>query len=126
MRGGSRRAKPPADAGRSGKIVADQSAPSTGMNLGAAFRDTTRNAQRVLVIEPGMLGDALHLIPALWELRRSYPEAELHVLCSPVGAEVQEMAGVAHKLWVLPQARRERRLSEQLRVLRELRRRKFD
>ncbi len=90
------------------------------------FFAATRDAQRVLVIDPGMLGDAVHLVPALWELRRHYSKAELHVVCSPVGAELHKMAGCADKLWPLPQARERRRVSEQLRVLLALRRLRFD
>src|SRR5690348_4412335 len=90
------------------------------------FFAATRDARRVLVLDPGMLGDTVHLIPALWELRRNYSKAELHVVCSPVGAELHELAGCAHRLWPLPQAREKRRASEQLRVLLMLRRLRFD
>jgi ADP-heptose:LPS heptosyltransferase len=96
------------------------------MNLGSGFYAATRDARRVLVIDPGMLGDTLHLLPALREVRRNYPQAEIHVVCSPVGAEVHQMPGVAHRLWVLPQARAQRRLAEQLRLLLALRRLRFD
>jgi ADP-heptose:LPS heptosyltransferase len=96
------------------------------MSPGAGFYSKTRKAHRVLVIDPGMLGDTLHLLPAMRELRRNYPEAELDVLCSPVGAELHRLAGFANRMWVLPQGREERRVTEQLRVLMELRRRRFD
>ena len=96
------------------------------MNPGAGFYSNTRGAHRVLVIDPGMLGDTLHLLPAMRELRRSYPDAELHVLCSPVGAELHRLAGFATRLWVLPQGREQRRLTQQLRLLFDLRRLRFD
>ena len=96
------------------------------MNPGTEFYSNTREARRVLVIDPGMLGDTLHLLPAMRQLRYSYPQAELHVLCSPVGAELHRMAGCASRLWVLPQGRQQRRLTEQLRVLIGLRRLRFD
>lgn len=96
------------------------------MKSATAFFDSTRTANRVLVIDPGMLGDTVHLLPALWELRRSYPKAELHVLCSPVGAEVLVMSGCADKLWILEQAHKRRTLAAQLRILAALRRLRFD
>jgi ADP-heptose:LPS heptosyltransferase len=96
------------------------------MKSAADFFALTRDARRVLVIDPGVLGDTVHRLPALWELRRNYPSAELHVLCSPVGAEVLELAGCADKLWILDQARERRSLAGQWRVLRALRRLRFD
>ena len=96
------------------------------MNPGAGFYSATRQARRVLVLDPGMLGDTLHLLPAMRELRRNYSRAELHVLCSPVGAELHRMAGHATQLWPLSQERKERRLGEQLRLLLTLRRLRFD
>jgi len=96
------------------------------MNPGAGFYPATREARRILVLDPGALGDTLHLLPAMRELRRNYPEAELHVLCSPVGAELHQMAGYANRLWPLSQDSKKRRLSEQLRLLLALRRLRFD
>ena len=96
------------------------------MNPGADFYPKTRQAHRVLVIDPGMLGDTLHLLPAMRELRRSYRNAELHILCSPVGAELHRLAGIGARLWVLPQGRAQRRLNQQVRMLLALRRLRFD
>ena len=96
------------------------------MKSATDFFNRTRGARRVLVIEPGMLGDTVHLLPALWELRRNYPEAELHVLCSPVGAQVLALAGCADKCWIQDQARKRRTLADQLRLLRTLRQQRFD
>jgi ADP-heptose:LPS heptosyltransferase len=86
----------------------------------------TRSAQRLLVIDPGQLGDTVHLVPALWELRRGYPNAEIHVISSPVGAEVLRMADCADFQWILDQAPERRRLFAQLQVLFALRRKQFD
>ncbi len=96
------------------------------MKSATDFFNRTRGARRVLVIEPGMLSNAVHLLPALWELRRNYPEAELHVLSSPVGAQVLALAGCADKCWIQDQARKRRTLADQLRLLRTLRRQRFD
>ena len=96
------------------------------MSAPADWYALTRAARRLLVIEPGMLGDTIHLLPALWELRRNYPQAELHVLCSPVGAEVLRLAGCTDRLWTLEQHRQRRRVTEQFRVLRALRSLRFE
>jgi hypothetical protein len=32
-----------------------------------------------MVLDLGFLGDTVHLLPALWMVRRAYPQAELHV-----------------------------------------------
>ena len=86
----------------------------------------TRAARRVLVIDPGMLGDAVHLVPALWDLRTNYPSAELQVVSSPVGCEVLRLAGCVDRQWVLEQAGERRRLGAQIRTLWALRRLRFD
>jgi ADP-heptose:LPS heptosyltransferase len=96
------------------------------MNAATEFYAVTRAARRVLVIDPGMLGDAVHLLPALHDLRRQYPQAELHTVSSPVGAQVLELAGCVDRQWVLEQASERRSLVKQLRVLRALRRLRFD
>ena len=90
------------------------------------FFAMSRAARRVLAIDLGVLGDTIHLLPAMWELRRNFPEAELHVLCSPVGAQVLALAGCADQLWSLDQARERRTLADQLGLLRTLRRLRFD
>ena len=96
------------------------------MNAIAQFHARTRGARRVLVIDPGMLGDAVHLVPALHDLRANYPVAELHVVSSPVGSEVLALAGSADRQWILEQAREKRTLRAQARVLVALRRLRFD
>jgi ADP-heptose:LPS heptosyltransferase len=96
------------------------------MKPAAEVQALTRAARRVLVIDPGMLGDAVHLVPALWVLRHNYPAAELHVVSSPVGFEVLQLAGCVDRQWVLEQAGERRRLAPQLRTLWALRRLRFD
>ncbi len=94
--------------------------------MSGEFYALTRDAARILVIEPGQLGDTIHLLPALWDLRHNYSRAEIHVVCSPVGAEILGMAGCVDRLWVLEQSRAKRSLSGQLEVLRALRKLRFD
>lgn len=96
------------------------------MNNGQTFAARTSSARRVLVLDPGALGDTVHLLPALWELRRHYAQAELHILSSPVGAEIISLAGCADRQWILPQSRDQRSLADQFRILSALRSLKFD
>ena len=44
------------------------------------FYEESRSARRVMLLDLGFLGDSIHLLPALWVLRKAYPEAELHVM----------------------------------------------
>lgn len=39
-------------------------------------------ASKILVMEVAGLGDNVHLLPALWLVRKSYPQAQLHMLCA--------------------------------------------
>ena len=43
------------------------------------FFERTRTARKVMVLDLGFLGDTVHLLPALWMVRQTYPQAELHV-----------------------------------------------
>jgi heptosyltransferase-1 len=54
-------------------------APSSGT---PSFWAATRDARKVMVLDLGFLGDTVHLLPALWELRKHYANAELHVMVS--------------------------------------------
>ncbi len=92
----------------------------------SGFYERTRAARKVLVVDFGFLGDTLHLIPALWEIKRHYPDAPLHVLTSPLGAEVLRLAPCADRLWPLEIHPQRRRLGEQIALIRALRRERFD
>ena len=64
-----------------------------------AFYPQTRTAKKVLVVDLGFLGDTIHLVPALWEIKRQYPGCALHVLTSTLGAEVLQLAPCADRAW---------------------------
>lgn len=65
------------------------------------FYQRTKSARRIVVVDFGFLGDSVHLVPALWEIKRNYPEAELHTVSANVGAEVLKMASCVNKAWGL-------------------------
>jgi ADP-heptose:LPS heptosyltransferase len=92
----------------------------------ANFYATTRDARKVIVVDLGFLGDTVHLLPALHELKRNYTHAELHVLTSPVGCEVLGLASSVDRAWPVEMSPRKRSLMQQWQILRALRRERFD
>jgi heptosyltransferase I len=48
----------------------------------------TRQFQRILLIKPSALGDVVHAIPVLAELRNRYPSAQINWLLTPENAEL--------------------------------------
>jgi len=92
----------------------------------ANFYNLTRAARKIVVVDLGFLGDTLHLVPALREIKRQYPQAELHVLTTPVGAEVLGLAQCVDRAWPLELDPSKRSWGEHWRIVRALRREKFD
>ena len=92
----------------------------------AGFYAQTRAARKILVVDLGFLGDTLHLLPALWEIKRHYPQAELHVLTSTLGADVLALAPCADRAWAVELLPGKRTLRQQWHVLRAVRRERFD
>jgi ADP-heptose:LPS heptosyltransferase len=66
------------------------------------FYQRTKSARKIIVVDFGFLGDSVHLIPALWEIKRNYPQAELHTLSAELGAEVLKMAPCVDVAWGVP------------------------
>jgi len=52
------------------------------------LRPGTFQPRRILLIRLDLIGDLVHSTPAIRALRRTYPEAELHLLALPVVADV--------------------------------------
>src|SRR3954471_9936571 len=92
----------------------------------ASFYSRTRAAKKIVAVDLGFLGDTVHLTPALWEIKNAWPEAALHVLTTPVGAQVLEMAACVDQSWAIELNPAKRSLRQQWSVLKELRREKFD
>jgi len=90
------------------------------------FPAATRDAQKVVVVDLGFLGDTVHLVPALWEIKDHYPNAALHVLSSPVGCEVLKMVRCVDRAWSFPLGPPSPSWWEHWDVLRAMRREKFD
>jgi lipopolysaccharide heptosyltransferase III len=92
----------------------------------ANFYNQTRDARKVIVVDLGFLGDTVHLLPALHELKRNYSRAELHVLTSPIGCEVLGLAPCVDRAWAIEMSPHKRSLRQQWQVLRALRQERFD
>jgi len=90
------------------------------------FHGTTSGAKKIAVVDLGFLGDTVHLVPALWEIKNNYPGAELHVLTSPVGREVLQMAACVDRAWSFPLGPPSPGWWEHWDVLRAMRRERFD
>lgn len=90
------------------------------------FYSATRDARKIIVVDLGFLGDTVHLIPALWEIKRHYPEASLHLLSTPLGSDVCRLASCVDRLWPVELAPGKRSLRQQFSIIRALRRERFD
>ena len=90
------------------------------------FYESSRAATKIVVVDLGFLGDTLHLIPALWEIKRHYPLATLDVLTSPLGAEVLHLAPCVDRAWPLELHPDKRTWREHAQVVGALRRARFD
>jgi ADP-heptose:LPS heptosyltransferase len=85
----------------------------------------TRDAKKIVVVDLGVLGDTLQLVPALWELKQHYPAAVLHVLSSPLGSEALRLAPCVERVWPLHISRATRTWREHCQVIRALRREQY-
>jgi heptosyltransferase-1 len=90
------------------------------------FLERTRAAKKIIVVDFGFLGDTVHLTPALWEIKRNYPGAELHTLSATVGAELLKLAPCVDRPWAFPLTTKSPPWWKHWDILRALRRERFD
>ncbi|MBU3665406.1 MAG: glycosyltransferase family 9 protein [Chthoniobacterales bacterium] len=90
------------------------------------FYAATRDAKRVMLLDLGFLGDSIHLLPALWVLRQSYPDAELHVMVSEHVTKIMEVAPWIDRIWGYPRFPRGPKWYQDFGRVRQLRTAKFD
>jgi ADP-heptose:LPS heptosyltransferase len=91
-----------------------------------SFLQRTRAAKKIIVVDFGFLGDSVHLLPALWEIKRQYPTAELHTLSASVGAELLAMAPCVDRPWSFPLTAKSPPWWKHWDILFALRRQRFD
>ena len=82
-------------------------------------------ARKVLVMELAGLGDNVHLLPALWLVRRQWPEAQLHLMVNAHVASLFKLAPWVDRVWAYPSAPKPG-LRENLRWASDLRHERFD
>jgi ADP-heptose:LPS heptosyltransferase len=91
-----------------------------------SFLERTCGAKKIIVVDFGFLGDSVHLVPALWEIKRHYPQAELHTLSAVVGAEVLKLAPCVDRAWAFPLTPQSPAWWRHWTIIRALRRERFD
>lgn len=79
-----------------------------------------------MVLDLGFLGDSVHLLPALWMVRRAYPQAELHATIAAHVISLLDCAPWIDKAWGYMRFPRHATLRENWRMIAALRREKFD
>jgi ADP-heptose:LPS heptosyltransferase len=90
------------------------------------FSERSRAAKKIIVVDFGFLGDSVHLVPALWEIKRHYPGAALHTLSAVVGAELLKLAPCVNRAWAFPLTPDSPPWWRHLSIIRALRRERFD
>ena len=92
----------------------------------ANVHNDTRNARKIIVVALGFLGDSIHLIPALWEIKRNYPAAELHVASTPLGCEVIRLVPCVNRVWPVARNPRQSNWRGDWQTVKAMRRERFD
>ena len=92
----------------------------------SSFYNKTSAARKIIVVDLGFIGDSVHLIPALWAIKKNYPRAELHVLAAPAGREVIELARCVDRAWAFPLAPKSPPWWRHWGIIAQLRRERFD
>jgi ADP-heptose:LPS heptosyltransferase len=90
------------------------------------FFERTRGAKKVMVLDLGFLGDTVHLLPALWMLRQSYPNAKLHCVVAEHVTSLMECVPWVDHVWGYMRFPRHATLRENFQIISRLRQEKFD
>jgi heptosyltransferase-1 len=91
-----------------------------------SFFQRTRAAKKIMVLDLGFLGDTVHLLPALWMIRQSYPDAELCVAVAAHITPIMDCVPWVNRVWGYMRYPRHATLRENLVMVTSLRREKFD
>jgi ADP-heptose:LPS heptosyltransferase len=92
----------------------------------SSFYAHTKSALKIIVVDLGFLGDSVHLVPALWEIKGHYPGAQLHTLSAAVGAELLGLAPCVDRAWAFPLTPQSPPWWRHWGIIRALRREKYD
>lgn len=66
------------------------------------FYELARNSKKILVVDLGFLGDTVHLLPALWMIRQSIPNAQLEVIVADHIKELMKLVPWIDKVYGYP------------------------
>lgn len=91
-----------------------------------SFYSMTQAARKIVAVDLGFLGDAVQLVPVCWEIKRNWPEAELHTLSAPVGAALLGLTSCVNKTWAFPLGPQSPPWWRHWNILLALRRERFD
>ena len=90
------------------------------------FWHQAKPALKLLVLDLGFLGDTVHLIPALWAIRRAWPKAELHVMVAEHVTQLLEVTPWVDEVWGYPRFPKGPKPWQDWARIRKLRAAKFD
>jgi len=90
------------------------------------FFQRTSAAKKIMVLDLGFLGDTVHLLPALWVIRQSYPGAELSVAVAAHITSFMACVPWVNRVWGYSRYPRHATLRENFALVARLRREKFD
>ena len=93
---------------------------------GAEFFGEFPEEARVLVVDLGFLGDTIHLIPALWAIRRARPKARLEVMVAAHVKSILEVCPWLEAVHGYPRYPKGPRWYQELGRVRTLRAEKYD
>jgi len=93
---------------------------------GQSFYEVARGARRLLVLDLGFLGDTVHLMPALHEIRRAWPEAQLDVMAEEKAKQILEVVPGLNAILGYPRFPKGPKWYEDLGRVRRLRARGYD
>jgi ADP-heptose:LPS heptosyltransferase len=93
---------------------------------GNGFPARTRGARKVMVLDIGLLGDTVHLLPALWNIRQAYPDAALHVAVAEHVTSVLKCVPWVAQIWGYPRFLKRTTFAQNRQFVARLRRERFD
>lgn len=91
-----------------------------------SFFEEAREARRLLVLDLGFLGDTVHLMPALHEIRRAWPEATIDVMAEERAKQILEVVPGLNDILGYPRFPKGPKWHQDLGRVRRLRARSYD
>ena len=90
------------------------------------FFEKTLAAKRILILDLGLLGDTIHLIPALWMIKKSYVNASIDVVVSSNVTGLLDFFPWINRTWGYSRYPNHATLAESISFIKKLRKEKYD